>query len=117
MPALWCVAKIFLALLRGGLLAIPPPLNYAGKTAAESGRTWSTIVPLRDGAPICPRPAGFRADRRLDGKSAANRGRWKTEGARRSRDAAQRCPLGNDLQTRLEITGLLQSSHDRLLRD
>src|SRR5205807_6587774 len=109
--------KIFLALPGESLLAIPPPPIYAGKTAAESGRTRTAIVALRDDAATRARATSYRAIGRFDGDRAARRCEWKTERPRRSGLAAKRRALGDDFQARLEIAGILQASHDRILRD
>ena len=88
--------KIFLALPGESLLAIPPPPIYAGKTAAESGRTRTAIVALRDDAATRARATSHRAIGRFDGDRAARRCGWKTERSRRGWLAAKRRALGDD---------------------
>src|ERR1043165_9861614 len=64
--------KIFLALVGGSLLAIPPPLIYAGKTAAESGLTRTAIVSVRDKTATQPgRVAADGGRRGFEGQRAA----------------------------------------------
>ena len=65
--------KIFLALVGGSLLAIPPPQDYAGKTAAESGRKRTAIVTLWDGAANATGTGSALGIWGFDGKGAARR--------------------------------------------
>src|SRR5207237_656938 len=109
--------RIFLALRRRSLLAIPAPPNYAGKTAAESGSTRTAIVTPRDGAARRARTARHRAIGSLDGKGAASGRGLETKRSRGRRRPVERCRLGQDFQAWLETAELLQISRDRILPD
>src|SRR5688572_25671605 len=93
--------------------------GHAGKTAAGTKTTKSIAIispgPGTAGRPGSARRAGTDSAGRLNGSSAAGRGRCQAKGPRRRGRKAERCGLGQNLQARLEAVELFQIPRARLL--
>jgi hypothetical protein len=94
---------------------------HAGKTAAGTNTTKSIAI-ITLGAGTAGRARSTSGDwargaGRVNGRSAAGRGRCQAKGTRRRRSEAERRGLGQDLQARLEAAELFQISRARLLPD